>query len=69
MIMSSVALVFVILGALATAAVLVRGIIVMARGKDITGHQSNRLMSYRVLLQLLTVIFVIILILLVRAGR
>lgn len=67
--MSNIVLVFVILGALATAAVLVRGIVVMARGKDITGKQSNRLMSYRVGLQLLTVIFVVILILLIRAGQ
>lgn len=67
--MTTIVLVFVILGALATGAVLVRGIIVMARGKDVTGRQSNRLMSYRVGLQLVTVIFVVILILLVRAGQ
>jgi len=66
--MSTVVLIFIIVGALATAAVLVRGIIVMARGKDITGEQSNKLMSYRVLLQLLTILFVIVLILLIRAG-
>ena len=41
----------------------------MARGRDITGEQSNRLMSYRVGLQLLTIIFVVILIVLIRAGN
>ncbi len=66
--MQSVVLVFIVLGALATAAVLVRGIIVMARGKDITGQQSNKLMSYRVGLQALTIVFVIILILMIRNG-
>jgi hypothetical protein len=66
--MSTVVLIFVILGALATAAILVRGIVTMARGKDITGVQSNRLMSYRVGMQLFTVIMIVVLILLVRAG-
>jgi hypothetical protein len=66
--MQSVVLVFIVLGALATAAVLIRGIIVMARGKDITGQQSNKLMSYRVGLQALTIVFVIILILMIRNG-
>lgn len=66
--MQSVVLVFIVLGALATAAVLIRGIIVMARGKDITGQQSNKLMSYRVGLQALTIMFVIILILMIRNG-
>lgn len=66
--MSSIVLVLVILGALATLGVLVRGIFVMARGKDITGKQSNRLMSYRVLLQLFTVVMVVLLIIIVRAG-
>jgi len=66
--MTGFVIVLIVLGALATAAVLVRGIIVMARGKDITGQQSNRLMSYRVLLQGLTVILVIILILMTRNG-
>jgi hypothetical protein len=66
--MSTFVLVLVVLGALATAAVLVKGIVTMASGKDITGQQSNRLMSARVGLQLVTVIFVVVLILLVRAG-
>ena len=66
--MQTAVIVFIVLGALATAAVLVRGIIVMARGKDITGQQSNRLMGYRVGLQALTIMFVIILILMIRNG-
>ncbi|WBX85436.1 HIG1 domain-containing protein [Sphingosinicella microcystinivorans] len=66
--MTGFVIVLIVLGALATAAVLVRGVIVMARGKDITGRQSNRLMSYRVMLQGLTVALVIILILMTRNG-
>ena len=66
--MTGFVIALIVLGALATAAVLVRGIIVMARGKDITGQQSNKLMSYRVLLQGVTVILVIILIMMTRNG-
>ncbi len=66
--MTTVVLIFVILGALATAFVLVRGIIIMASGKDITGKKSNKMMTYRVGLQLVTVLFVIALIFMVRAG-
>lgn len=66
--MNTFVLILVILGALATAFVLVRGIVIMASGKDVTGRQSNKMMSYRVALQLATIIFVVILILLTRAG-
>ena len=51
----------IILFALATAYVLVRGIITMAQGKDITGQQSNKYMSMRVGFQALTILLVILL--------
>ena len=57
----------IILAALATAYVLVRGIITMAQGKDITGQQSNKYMSMRVGFQALTILLVILL--LVIGGR
>lgn len=57
----------IILFALATAYVLVRGIITMAQGKDITGQQSNKYMSMRVGFQALTILLVILL--LVIGGR
>lgn len=60
-------IILIILGALATLGVLARGIYTMARGRDITGRQSNKLMSYRVALQLLTIIFIVALFLLNRA--
>ena len=49
-----------------TATMLVRGIITMARGKDITGERSNKLMSYRVAFQAAAIVVVIVLMLLAR---
>jgi hypothetical protein len=59
--MQTVLIFFMIASVVATLAVLARGIIIMARGQDITGEQSNRMMSLRVALQGLAIIFVIIL--------
>jgi hypothetical protein len=70
--MAAINTIFVILlvvAVLLTAAMLVRGVIVMARGKDITGVQSNKLMSYRVAFQALAILIVVILILLARAQQ
>jgi hypothetical protein len=57
----------IVLAALATAYVLIRGIITMAQGKDISGVQSNKYMSMRVTFQMLTILLVILL--LVIGGR
>jgi hypothetical protein len=54
--------------AIATLAVLARGIIIMARGKDVTGEASNRMMSLRVALQALAIFFIVILFLINRPG-
>ena len=51
----------IILAALATAYVLVRGIITMAQGTDLSGEQSNKYMSMRVGFQALTILLVILL--------
>ncbi len=66
--MQSTLVFFMIASAVATLAVLARGIIIMARGQDITGEQSNRMMSLRVALQALAIVFVIILFLINRPG-
>ncbi|OSZ72412.1 twin transmembrane helix small protein [Sphingomonas sp. IBVSS1] len=66
--MQSALVFFMVASAVATLAVLARGIIIMARGQDITGEQSNRMMSLRVALQALAIVFVIILFLLNRPG-
>ncbi len=70
--MSAINTIFIILlvvAVLLTATMLVRGVIVMARGKDITGEQSNKLMSYRVAFQGLAILIVVILIMLARAQH
>ncbi len=61
-------IILMVLAALATLGVLARGIIIMARGKDISGKQSNKMMSYRVAFQALAIIFIIILFLINRQG-
>jgi preprotein translocase subunit SecG len=56
--MDTFVIVLIILAAIATGVVLVRGVITMAQGKDISGRQSNKMMSYRVAFQLLTILLV-----------
>jgi hypothetical protein len=58
----------IVLAALATAYVLVRGIITMASGKDITGEQSNNYMWRRVQFQMLAVLLVVVLMLMLGRG-
>lgn len=65
--MNTVLIILIVLAAIATAVVLVRGVITMAQGKDITGRQSNKMMSYRVAFQLLTILLVCVLLLLSRS--
>ena len=62
----TILIILMIAAALATLTMLVRGVIVMARGKDITGVQSNKLMSYRVAFQGLAILIVVILFLINR---
>jgi hypothetical protein len=66
--MQALLITLMVLAALATLAVLARGIVIMARGKDITGKQSNKMMSYRVAFQALAILFIVILFLVNRPG-
>jgi hypothetical protein len=66
--MQATLIIFMVVAALATLGVLARGIIIMARGKDVTGQQSNKMMSYRVAFQALAIIFIVILFLINRPG-
>ncbi len=66
--MQSTLVFFMIASAVATLAVLARGIIIMARGQDVTGEQSNRMMSLRVALQALAIFFIVVLFLITRPG-
>lgn len=66
--MQTAFIVLLIVMVVLTATMLVRGVITMARGKDITGVQSNKLMSYRVAFQAAAIVIVVILLLLTRAN-
>jgi hypothetical protein len=62
--MSTLLGILVVLAALATLYVLVKGVIGMAQGKDLTGERSQALMRKRVLLQAVAIILVILFLLL-----
>ena len=66
--MQATLIIFMVVAALATLGVLARGIIVMARGKDVSGKQSNKMMTYRVGLQALAILFILILFVSNRPG-
>jgi hypothetical protein len=65
--MNSFIIALIVLAALATGFVLVRGLMTLAQGKDVTGAQSNKYMSLRVAFQLLTILLVVVL--LIAGGR
>ena len=57
--MRIVLIVLIVLGALATLYVLVRGVIGRAQQKDITGQRSQQLMQKRVMFQAVTILLAI----------
>lgn len=59
--MNTILIALIVLAAAATAYVLIRGIVTMAQGKDVSGVQSNKLMAARVVFQGLAILLVIIL--------
>ena len=66
--MQTFLMILIVLAALATLYVLVKGVIGMASGKDITGVRSQGLMRQRVMLQAVAIILVILFILVARSG-
>ena len=66
--MQTFLMILVVLAALATLFVLVKGVIGMAQGKDVTGVRSQGLMRQRVMLQAVAIIFVILFILVARGS-
>lgn len=64
--MSTVLIVALALFALLAVFALVRGLVTMAQGKDVTGEKSNRWMLYRVAFQACAVLVVMILFLATR---
>jgi hypothetical protein len=66
--MQAALIILMVLAALATLGVLARGIIIMARGNDVGGKASNKMMSYRVAFQALAIVFIVLLFLVNRPA-
>ncbi len=62
-------LILLILAMGATAYVLVRGVLLMASGKDLTGEQSQQWMRRRVLFQAIAIILVILILVVAGASN
>jgi hypothetical protein len=65
--MQTLLIILITAAALATLFVLVKGVIGMAQGKDVTGQRSQELMRKRVMFQALAIVLVVLL--LVMAGN
>ena len=66
--MQTFLMILIAVAALATLYVLVKGVIGMASGKDLTGVRSQALMRKRVMFQAIAIVFVVLL-LLMASGR
>ncbi len=66
--MQTFLLILIAIAALATLYVLVKGVIGMASGKDITGVRSQALMRKRVMLQAVAIILVILFLMMARGS-
>ncbi len=62
--MQTLLIILIVLAAGATLFVLVKGVIGMAQGKDMTGARSQALMRQRVMFQAAAIVFVVLLLLL-----
>ena len=60
--------VLIVRAAVATLYILVKGVIGMANGKDVTGMRSQGLMRQRVMFQAVAIIFVILFLLVARGS-
>lgn len=61
--------ILIMIAAIATLVVLVRGVLLMASGKDVSGERQNNLMIKRVGFQAATIVLVILFMLFMNAGR
>ena len=67
--MATVLLIILLVGAaLATLFVLVRGVVTMAGGKDVTGARSQALMRKRVFFQAIAILLAVVLMLVAGGG-
>ena len=67
--MTPILMILLILAMAATAYVLVRGVIAMASGKDVTGEQSQKWMQRRVLFQAAAIVIVVLILILASSSR
>ena len=67
--MSTLLLILLLIAMGAVAYVLVRGVIAMANGKDVSGEVQQRYMQKRVLYQGVAIVIVILILLLASGGR
>lgn len=66
--MKIVLVILIVIGALATLTVLVKGVIGMAQQKDISGQRSQELMQKRVKYQAITILLAIALLAVLSSG-
>ena len=66
--MQTLLILLIVLAAGATLFVLVKGVIGMAQGKDVTGQRSQDLMRKRVMFQAIAIILVVLLLILAGGG-
>lgn len=67
--MSGVMIILLVVAMTATAYVLVRGVIAMASGKDVTGQQQQDWMRKRVLFQAIAIVLVALILILASASK
>ena len=67
--MQTILIILIVAAAAATAFVLVKGVIGMAQGKDVTGVRSQDLMRKRVMFQALAIVLVVLLLVVAGGGR
>ena len=66
--MQTILIILIVLAALATLFVLIKGVIGMAQGKDITGQRSQQLMQKRILFQAIAILLVLALLVVAGSG-
>ena len=67
--MSTVMIILLLVAMAATAYVLVRGVIAMASGKDVTGEQQQAWMRKRVLFQAVAIVLVALILIMASAAK
>ena len=66
--MQTLLIILIVLAAGATLFVLIKGVIGMAQGKDLTGQRSQELMRKRIMFQAVAIILVVLLLLMFGSG-